>query len=103
MQTRNGSLVEGSHNREAHMAYQCLTHEIPETFNLAKAAFKPSSKQVYYEVEFKKREKLDKEDWADLGDELLMKSIKTFQKKQGSSWCVCVISVSCSHDQSTLQ
>ena len=65
-----------------HVAYQCLSHEIRTSFNLVKAAlrerFEPSSKQGYYRIKFEHRVKLNEEDWADVGDDLLSLANKAF-------------------------
>jgi len=59
---------------KAHVAYNLLSHEIQESFDLCKAAlrerFEPSSKKEYYKLEFERRQKLATESWADLGDDL---------------------------------
>ena len=60
---------------KAHVAYQCFTHEIRESYALSKDAlrerFKPPSKTEFYKAEFQSWKKEDSETWENFGDELL--------------------------------
>jgi len=70
----------------AHVAYNLLSHEIQESFNLFKAAlrerFDPSSKKEYYKLEFERRQKLATESWADLGGRFAFSSRQSLPELQ---------------------
>ena len=70
----------------AHVAYNLLSHETQESFELCKAAlrerFEPASKREHYKLEFERRKKSKTENWADFGDDLHSLADKAFPELQ---------------------
>ena len=64
------------------MAYSQLSHETQQSYATIKEAlsqrFELPSKQQLYKVEFKSKQRQDKESWADFSDNLLLLASMVF-------------------------
>ena len=71
---------------KAHVAFNRLAHKTQQSYATAKQAllnrFEPDSKRELYKVELEKRNKSDKESWADYGDSLSQLVCKAFPNLQ---------------------